>query len=408
MSDSYDVVVVGGGIAGSALATRLARDGVRVLVLERTTEYVDRVRGEAMMPWGVVELKRLGLYDTLIEAGGIHSDRWVQFWEGRPADEAEASPIPVGQVLPDAAPLNIGHPTACAALNNAAVAAGAEVVRGASDIKMIEDPRGVSYVAGKVARTVSARMVVGADGRTSIVREQAGITLDRQDPPNMVTGLLIEPETSLPDYDIIAAEGDFAMLSFLQPGGRARVYALPPPDQRDRFTGREGGSKLLETLRLDCLPMADALANGRAVGPCATYPGDESWTARPFSDGVVLIGDAAGYNNPIIGQGLSLAMRDVRLVSDILLSTPEWTTEMLRPYGEERLERMRRVRFSANLLAATLVQITSPEGRFEAQVRRMSDPVTFQGLLTAFTGPEAAPPEAFSDEAFRNVVAVTS
>ena len=55
------------------------------------------------------------------------------------------------------------------------------------------------------------------------------------------------------------------------------------------------------------------------AGPCATYPGDDTWTDAPFADGVVLIGDAAGYNDPIIGQGLSIAMRDARIVRDLIL-----------------------------------------------------------------------------------------
>jgi hypothetical protein len=45
------------------------------------------------------------------------------------------------------------------------------------------------------------------------------------------------------------------------------------------------------------------------AGPCATYPGGEIWTDRPFVEGVVLIDGAAGWNDPIIGEGLSIARR---------------------------------------------------------------------------------------------------
>ena len=61
MNASADVVIVGGGIAGSSLATVLAREGYQVVVLERQTAYRDKVRGEVMCCWGVAELLRLGL-----------------------------------------------------------------------------------------------------------------------------------------------------------------------------------------------------------------------------------------------------------------------------------------------------------------------------------------------------------
>jgi len=61
MSGAHDVVIVGGGIAGSALAIVLAKEGIAVAVLERDLASVDRVRGEWMAPWGAAELKRLGL-----------------------------------------------------------------------------------------------------------------------------------------------------------------------------------------------------------------------------------------------------------------------------------------------------------------------------------------------------------
>jgi flavin-dependent dehydrogenase len=48
-----DVIVVGGGFAGSTLSTVLARQGRSVLVIERETKFKDRVRGESMLPWGV-------------------------------------------------------------------------------------------------------------------------------------------------------------------------------------------------------------------------------------------------------------------------------------------------------------------------------------------------------------------
>ena len=69
---TYDLVIVGGGIGGSALAAVTARAGRNVLLLEKSEHYKDRVRGEWIAPWGVTETKRLGLYDLLMSAGGHH------------------------------------------------------------------------------------------------------------------------------------------------------------------------------------------------------------------------------------------------------------------------------------------------------------------------------------------------
>ena len=66
-----EVVIVGGGIGGSALATVLARAGIATTVLEKSTVHVDHVRGEWIAPWGVAETQRLGLYDLLMKEAGI-------------------------------------------------------------------------------------------------------------------------------------------------------------------------------------------------------------------------------------------------------------------------------------------------------------------------------------------------
>src|SRR5262245_65114007 len=76
-----DVVIVGGGIAGNALATVLARAGKMALVLERSSVYRDRVRGEFIQPWGVAEARRLGLEETLVRAGGTYHTRFVPYDE---------------------------------------------------------------------------------------------------------------------------------------------------------------------------------------------------------------------------------------------------------------------------------------------------------------------------------------
>jgi choline dehydrogenase-like flavoprotein len=88
---STDVVVVGGGIGGAALATLLARHGVAVTVLERQRAYQDRVRGEVLAVWGVAEAQRLGVVDVLLGAGGALVTRRVPYDEAWSTAAAEAA-----------------------------------------------------------------------------------------------------------------------------------------------------------------------------------------------------------------------------------------------------------------------------------------------------------------------------
>jgi flavin-dependent dehydrogenase len=135
MRESCAVVVVGGGIAGSALAITLARDGLDVLLLERQTVYRDKVRGEVLPAWGVAEVLRLNLDATLLGAGGAYATRGVLYDEVFDHAEAEAATRALDQVLPGVPGwLNVGHPEACEALTRAAASAGATVIRGVGNI----------------------------------------------------------------------------------------------------------------------------------------------------------------------------------------------------------------------------------------------------------------------------------
>src|ERR1043165_7096037 len=128
---SHDLIIVGGGIGGSALATVMARAGRSVLLLEQSEVYEDRVRGEWIAPWGVDEVKRLGLYDLLVDAGGHHITHPLTLDEGLDPAAAEAQALPLGlfrEGVPG--PLCLGHPKHCQTLFDAAGEAGAETLRG--------------------------------------------------------------------------------------------------------------------------------------------------------------------------------------------------------------------------------------------------------------------------------------
>jgi 2-polyprenyl-6-methoxyphenol hydroxylase-like FAD-dependent oxidoreductase len=298
--------------------------------------------------------------------------------------------------------LCLGHPKACDLLDEAAVGAGARYLRGVRHVQVTPgDPPKVSFEQDGQPREVTPRLVIGADGRFGSTRKQAGIEVHTDPLHHWFSGLLVEGAEGWPeDVGCFATEGDRLAFVFPQGQGRARLYLGLDPDDRGRLMGAEGMRNFLAAFDMRCMPEGAAIAAARPAGEIFGYPNADTWTDEPFAPGVVLIGDAAGVNDPIIGQGLSLTHRDVRLVSEIL-SAGDWSTGAFRPYTEERAERLRRLRIVGRFIAKRDAEFT-PEAR---ERRRISleflhaKPEAAGGLAAIFAGPEHFPAEAFSEPA---------
>jgi flavin-dependent dehydrogenase len=93
---------------------------------------------------------------------------------------------------------------------------------------------------------------------------------------------------------------------------------------------------MLRAYRLNCLPLGEAIAAGTPIGPLNGVSNEDQWIDDPTAPAVVLIGDAAGHNDPITGQGVSITLRDVRLMRDTLLSGGgNWRQSEFAPYVED-------------------------------------------------------------------------
>jgi 2-polyprenyl-6-methoxyphenol hydroxylase-like FAD-dependent oxidoreductase len=127
------------------------------------------------------------------------------------------------------------------------------------------------------------------------------------------------------------------------------------------------------------------------------YSNSDAWVDNPVGPGVVLIGDAAGRNDPIIGQGQSITHRDVRIVSELLLASDAWDEALFEPYVDERRERMRRLRIAARITAVRDSEFGPAGRRQRAEIReRMeAEPSMALPLAAAFVGPDPLPAEVF-------------
>lgn len=318
----YDIITVGGGLGGTALAKAMAERGCRVLVVERETQFKDRVRGEWLAPWGVVETKELGIYDLLMDSCGYHPVVW----------DTRLGPAPLGdRDLAETTPggchsMTFYHPDMQEALIAAAEKAGADVRRGVR-VRGIESGSAPSARLewDGSAQTVTARLIVGVDGRGSPVRKWAGFEVSEIPALNQLCGVFFEDIPVPQDRSVLVINPFLQriVIVFPQSGSRARVYLANRVDEGLRLQGEKDVPSFVEESVRTGID-ASYFEGARAAGPLATFPGVYEWVEHPYKDGVALLGDAACTSDPTWGQGLSLTVRGVRALRDALVADDDW------------------------------------------------------------------------------------
>ena len=277
----------------------------------------------AWLPWGVAETQALGLYE-LLRTTCAHETPWFGVYTGPEFGEPRDLITTTPQRLPA---FTFYHPAMQEVLLQAAANAGAEVRRGASvrDVKLGSLPTAVIEQEGRIEE-IQARLIVGADGRSSVVRKWAGFSVHHDPDGLILSGVLFEemgtPREDTFYYVINPNIGQGVPLN-PQGGGRVRAYLTQTKATGVRLQGAANLPRFIEESVRSGAP-AEWYAGAKAVGPLATFDGADTWVEHPYKEGVVLLGDAAATSDPAWGQGLSLTVRDVRVLRDYLLSHENW------------------------------------------------------------------------------------
>ena len=319
-----DLLVVGGGPAGSSLAALAARAGVRTLLLEKEHFPRDKVCGEFVSAEGCAVLGRAGLLDAVVAKRAMPMDACLL------ADAKGRSVTSALPELPGAGRTALGifravfdelllhHATACGVTVRDRTTALAPIV---SDGVV----RGVMARSGDDAgeEDVHATLVVAADGRRSML--QRALLPDIGDPTTTTPRSWFGFKAHFPDrtgglgrrIELFVFDGGYAGLGPVE-GGRldlgliARVSALKAC----------GGSpqRLFAERMLQNPLLAERLAGLTTCSPWKSIGPLRFNVRQPASHGALFLGDAAGTIDPFSGEGMSNALRGAELALPFVMS----------------------------------------------------------------------------------------
>lgn len=338
VDERTDVVIVGAGGGGAVLGLALAQQGIRSLVLEQASGPPRGLRGEILQPNGQQVLDRLGLLHRL-PAKAVQPVQRFHFCR---AGGERLCTIDYGMLPP---PYN----RALVTLPNVAHHAILDELE-------VENPGGLRYgvkvssllrdgsrVAGVQAEwqgrtvTIGARLVVGADGAYSKVREALGISADlHRYREAYLISILDSPEV-IDEARYFVGKHQILGL-FPAAGDKVYVFYMIPAGTYDRLKQQGLESLRQQWRRID--PAVEALAEQlRDWDQTAYMPTGRVRTPRWVADGAVLIGDAAHAMNPHASQGRMQAMADAIALTQVVescLQRDRFLAEDLAPYERAR------------------------------------------------------------------------
>ena len=336
-----DVVVVGAGPAGAATAILLAEHGLHVIVLDRGSLPRPKICGEYLSPEAARVLDRLGVLKAVDVAGAaaIHGMR-ITAPDGT-AITGHYRDVGAWRPYRQHA-MGVARETLDGALVERVRALPVDLREHARVVDLIVEQGVVTGVrfADRDARVhdVRARLVVGADGRASVVAERLGCrrshALRRMALVTYVAGL----ESCRDLGEIFVDPPDYAILNPIAPD-RVNLALVVPLAHAVRWSDRLDDFMAARVRQLPHLARrlagATRVAPIRALGPLAHR------VAPPKTGGVLLVGDAGGFYDPFTGEGVFTALRSAELaVATIVraLASGDVSARALAGYERARRE----------------------------------------------------------------------
>jgi 2-polyprenyl-6-methoxyphenol hydroxylase-like FAD-dependent oxidoreductase len=386
MSESFDVIVVGARCAGAPLATVLAREGLRVCLVDKDRFPSDTLSTHGIQPTGVQVLERIGVLDSLLKlAPPILRLRMV-------FDDA-AAPVADVVAITGAPGLSVRRITLDEILVNAAAAAGAEIRTQTAVTGLVtsgDRVAGVTTASGELR----APLVVGADGAHSAVAKMVGAE-EYNPTPNGRVFMWAYFEADPTDGEMwIGKLGDHTYLGMPTDGGLTLIAVCPSVERRgevraDRESVYEAGLRAWPELHA-------GVGGARRDGPVRTMANLHGFFRVSAGPGWALVGDAGHFKDPTPGQGIANALRQSEQLAAAINRALDGghgdPDEVLREWWRWRDEDAWEMYWFAHDMGAAG---PTPPARREAQRRIAEDPELNTAMVRVLNH-ELRPSEAFT------------
>lgn len=311
----YDVVIVGARCAGSALALMLAREGLRVLAIDRATFPSDTMSGHFIQPAGVSCLRRLGLLEH-VDALGAPPQQEMTVDFGPVVLTGQPAPAPDGTTAGYAPRRYRFDPM----LADAAVAAGASLREGVSFVEpLVEGFRTVGIRTTNASarmEDIRARLIVGADGKRSRVARTAGAQFYDQTPALTCCYYAYWSGIDVPHTRLFVRDGLFCAVAPTN-DGLTFVGFIWPRSEFARVRA-DVGTAFHEAAAT--IPwVVDRLASAQQVERFVGTGDLNGFFRTAAGPGWALLGDAGYHKDPITAQGMTDALLHAELLAAAIL-----------------------------------------------------------------------------------------